>query len=210
MKEKVLTTFYIVRHGQAEGNQKGLLQGHNDTALTPVGEAQAQEVTKNLEHIHFDEIFSSDLIRAKRTAEVIALERKLAVKTTQALREKKYGQFQGLPYQTINTAIEQLLKTYKEVTDETLFILKPTPDVESDEEAMGRFITFLREVAVGFRNKIILVVTHSGMMRSLLIHLGFGTYKTIPVDAIKLTAYIKLESDGVDFFVKETRGVNKT
>lgn len=88
-KEKYCT-FYIVRHGETLWNVKGLLQGIKDSALTPTGEKQARELAAELESVNFDVIFSSDLLRARRTAEIIALERKLAVKTSQLLRERQF------------------------------------------------------------------------------------------------------------------------
>src|SRR3989344_5835107 len=98
MQRAKLTTFYIVRHGQTEWNTKGLLQGHGDSPLTYLGVKQAEQIRDELKSIHFDAIFSSDLLRAKRTAEIVALERKIAVKTTQALRERDFGHFEGKPF----------------------------------------------------------------------------------------------------------------
>jgi len=46
-------------------------------------------------------------------------------------------------------------------------------------------------------------------MRIFLINLGLGTLESFPPGSIKNTAYIKLESDGVDFFIKETWGIEK-
>lgn len=204
-----LTTIYIVRHGETEWNKTGLLQGHADSPLTTLGKEQAELIAKELRRVRFDEVFASDLLRAKRTAEIIALEFKLTVKTTQALREQHFGSFAGKPHHEYNQAVQRLLKQYKRVTQKQLSRLKVTPDAESQEEAISRFITFLREASVGFSGKTILVVTHGGVMRHLLIHLGFGTHETLPYGILSNTACVKLESDGVDFFVKETKGINK-
>lgn len=81
--------------------------------------------------------------------------------------------------------------------------------MESDEEAMSRFITFVREVAVGYAGKTVLLVTHGGVMRAFLIKIGFGTYDTIRPGAVQNSAYVKMLSDGVDFFISETQGIRK-
>ncbi len=206
---QIMTTVYIVRHGQTEWNLKGLLQGHGDSPLTPEGEKQARAIAQELKHVHFDEIFASDLLRAKRTAQVIALEKKIAIKTTQALRERNYGIYEGKPYTKYNKALEELLLQYKHLNENQLSQLLSKHGVESIPQSVSRFITFLREMAVGFKGKTILIVTHGGLMRHLLTHLGFGTHKTLPPGSISNTGYIKLESDGVDFFVQETKGINK-
>src|SRR3990167_6788870 len=113
-----LTTFYIVRHGETVFNKKGIMQGNIiDSPLTKIGENQAERVRKKLSKLHFDEIFSSDLFRAKRTAEIITLERKLAVKTTQALREQNYGRYEGKPYKVFHESLRKLLQKYERLDD---------------------------------------------------------------------------------------------
>lgn len=208
MHRNKLTTIYIVRHGETEWNRQGLLQGHSDSLLTAKGEQQAKQIAEELKDVHFHEVFSSDLLRAKRTAEIIALERKIAIKTTQALRERFYGRFEGKPYREINEALATLLLQYEQVSDQLLSRLQ-LADTETIEQAAARFITFLREIAVGFKGKTLLIVTHGGVMRYLLIHLGFATHATLPTGAIGNLGFVKLKSDGVDFFVKETKGIAK-
>jgi len=80
-------------------------------------------------------------------------------------------------------------------------------EMESDEEVMKRFITFLREIAIANPGKITLVTTHAGPIRMFLIKLGILSYqKFVPIENL---GYVKLESDGVDFFVRETSGIEK-
>ncbi|MEK7165592.1 MAG: histidine phosphatase family protein, partial [Patescibacteria group bacterium] len=160
-----LTTLYIVRHGQTEFNVKGLMQGHNDSPLTNLGEIQACALAEEFKDIHFDEVYSSDLLRAKRTAEIITLERNITIKTTQALRERSYGSYEGKPYDVYNRALEKLLKKYKHASEEELFRLPLEGGGESREVAAVRFITFLREISVALPGKTILVVVHGGIMR---------------------------------------------
>ena len=81
--------------------------------------------------------------------------------------------------------------------------------MESADEAVSRLLTFLREVAVAYLGKTILVVNHGTNMRSLLTHLRYATFDELPDGSLENTAYIILESDGVDFFVKKKVGVNK-
>jgi len=60
---------------------------------------------------------------------------------------------------------------------------------------------------VAYPKKNVLVVTHGAVMGTLLIHLGFINPDDILPGWITNTAYIILDSDGVDFFVKETYGI---
>ena len=86
---------YIIRHGETEWNVKKLCQGQTDIPLNNKGEIQAGNLSKELSHIKFNAVYSSDLIRAKRTAEIVVLEKKLAVITTKALKERLFGRFEG-------------------------------------------------------------------------------------------------------------------
>lgn len=197
------TTFYIVRHGQTEWNVKGLMQGQTNSFLTPLGEEQAKSVATELEHIHFDAIFSSDLVRAKRTAEIIALDKKLAVQTTELLRERAFGELEGKSY----AAIKSHEKLYHALDDQSKLAYKVDEKSESDEEINSRLLRFIRETAVIYPGKTILMVSHGDVMHKLLIHLGHATHKNLPVWGIGNVGYIKLETDGVDFFVRETKRV---
>lgn len=200
-------TLYIVRHGQTEWNQKGLLQGQSETDLTEEGVKQAKNTASQLENISFDAIFSSDLLRAKQTAEIILLERKLAITTTELLREKKFGPFEGKPY----AAMKEYDEILDKLTETQQFLHKVHPEVESDEEMMARFIPFLREIAVGHGGKNVLIVTHGSIMRTFLIHVGFATYTSLAHGKSKISngAYIVVNSDGIDFEVVKTVGIEQ-
>ena len=203
MKKKYCT-IYLTRHGETEWNEKKLIQGIKDIPLNKKGEKQAIVLGKKLKNIKFDAIFSSDLIRAKKTAEIILLEKKLAVQMTKALRERYFGKYQGQSFEEEkNKNIRDLINKLKSAPQSS------KNEVESDEAIIGRLFTFLREVAVAYQGKIVLVVTHGGPIKTLLIHLGWGTYENFSEGGIDNLAYIVIESDGVDFFIKETNGVTK-
>lgn len=203
------TTFYIVRHGETDWNAKGLLQGHVNTKLNATGKSQAKQLAKAIQHIHFDAVFSSDLTRALETAHLIAQERNLAITTAKALREKSYGSYEGLTHQEARRALANYFQTSEKLTGLEKMKYKIYQDGESDHEAVERFITHLREIAVAYSGKTILIASHGGIMRYFLIKLGWASYEELDRHAIKNTAYIKVESDGIDFFINETYQINK-
>ncbi len=200
-----LTTFYVVRHGETEWNVLQKIQGHTDISLNVNGKLQATKLAMELAHVKFDLALSSDLLRAKRTSEIIALERKLTIQTTEMLRERNFGRYEGLPNHTFSlTTYDALLKS---MTIEQRRQHRLSEGVESDEELIARIITFLRETAVAHPGKSVLIGTHGGILRILLIHLGLATYQTLPLKSISNASYIKLKSDGVDFYVDEMKGI---
>jgi broad specificity phosphatase PhoE len=206
MKSSKYCTIYLVRHGRTDWNDKKIIQGHTDTKLNSEGQSSAKDLAKVFKNIKFDKIYSSDLSRARETAEIIALEHKLVVETTKALRERHYGNAEGKSH-AIFKGMNDILDS---LDDKVRYSYKFSSNIhmESDEEVMNRFLRFLREIAVSNSGKTILIATHAGPIRMFLVKLGIMSYKKfVPIENL---GYVKLESDGVDFFVKETSGIGKS
>jgi len=199
-------TFYIIRHGQTEWNLKKIIQGHEDSPLTEMGINSAKQQAKELKDIQFDAIFSSDSLRAKQTADIIALKRNIAVKTTQLLRERSFGKYEGRSLDIFTNELGQLVERFEKLSDKEKKKHK-YPTMESDEQTVGRFITFLREIAVAYPGRTVLAISHSVMISALLIHLGYIKYHENPTYLFPHNSYVILESDGVEFDVKEVRKI---
>ncbi len=200
-------TLYVVRHGQTVWNVERKLQGQQNSDLTDVGISQARELREELSHIHFDAVFSSDASRAKQTAEIITLNKQLAVETSHLLRERNFGAYEGKTYDEWATGLKDLIDQFQTLTDEQKKTFQYAPDIESDDQIASRFLTFVREIAVAYAGKTILVVSHGAIMRASLIHLGVGNYEQLQGGAIGNGGYFVLESDGVEFRVKELKNI---
>jgi len=87
---------WLIRHGETMSNASGVFQGHLDIELNERGVSQARAVSAYLAPIAFAAVFSSDLQRAARTAELLAGDR--AVAFDPDLREMNYGVLQGVAY----------------------------------------------------------------------------------------------------------------
>lgn len=205
MNKPNYTTFYIVRHGETDWNKEGRAQGQTDIPLNETGKLQAKNIAQELKHITFYHAYSSDLLRAKHTAETIALEHTLTVVTTKLLRERNFGEYEG---QTI-----RLTKIFDELvgnmSHEEKFKFKIKPDIESDHELITRLLNFIREAAFAHPGSTILVGTHGGILGALLIHLGFFDYVSRKHYVINNTSYIQLRTDGIDFFIDSVKGIEK-
>lgn len=191
---------YIVRHGQTDWNANQKIQGHSDNALNKTGEEQARSLAQTFKHINFDAVYSSDLIRAKKTAELILVEKKLALETSKLLRERRMGKLEGKHF----SEMDSINKIWAGLDKQQRLIFTPYRGYESDGKIISRLITFLREIAVSRLKQTVLVVAHGGIMRVLLNHLIDKTFES---GAVKNLAYIKLKSDGIDFFIEELSNV---
>ena len=96
------TRFIVVRHGQTVWNTETRIQGQTDSDLTAEGIAQAEAIGRRLARERFDAIVASDLGRAMRTAQIIAAHCKLEVVPEPRLRERSFGQGEGLTYAEVD------------------------------------------------------------------------------------------------------------
>lgn len=202
-------TIYLARHGETEWNVQQRIQGHQDSPLTKNGKRQARQLSRSLRHLKFDHIFASDLPRAHQTAAAVARDQKLAVLTTTAIRERAFGQHEGRPEAEYRAIMRRQFEQFNQLSAADKNIFKFAPDIESIDEVVSRTITFLREIAVASPGKNVLAVTHGGVIRMILIHLGFGSHEELAAGTVANTAWVKLHSDGTDFFVQQTFGITK-
>ncbi len=203
------STFYIVRHGETEHNINGMAQGHTDSPLTPNGIKQATDLSMMFKDIPFDIAFASDLSRAYKTAEIILSGRDIKVTTSELLRERNYGIYDGRParlFKEENMEMFELLKTLPLLEKRKI---KFAPSIESDEEIINRLITFLNIIKIEHTDKTILITTHGGIMRAFLNHLDWNGEEDLRAGAIKNTGYIKLKINENNFLIEEVVGVER-
>lgn len=199
--------FYITRHGETVWNTRKVMQGHKDSPLTDNGMQQAKEIAKKLRHINFSNVFSSDLQRAVRTAEIIVADRNLEVRTNQLLRESYFGMFEGKELAFFLNTLKKSIEHRETLSSDERMKYKVHPQVESEEEISTRMMTFLKDVAPRHEGENVLVVSHSAVMRATLIKIGFATHESLPQGVIKNAGCVVIETDGSEFTVTETLGI---
>ena len=162
---------YLVRHGETDWNQAGLLQGQTDIALNAQGLEQAREAAERLKEVPFELAFCSPLIRAKRTAETIIGDRKITLTTDERLRELNFGPWEGVDIRTIKDAASQPF------TNPGSYI--PPEGAESFAQLYKRSGEFVDQVLLPLEGtyETVLVVAHGGVNRSIL-----NPVLNIPVD----------------------------
>ena len=107
-----------------------------------------------------------------------------------------------------NTLKDKLLER-ESLSEQEAWSFELSPEVETDEAIVTRFIIKLREISIAYPGKTVLVVSHGGPIRMFLIKTGYASKKELPGGSFKNAGYIKVLSDGVDFFIKEVQGVQK-
>lgn len=204
------TTFTIVRHGETEANRVMQVQGHDDAPLSAEGMRQAQGRAAALQGVHFDHATCSDLLRARRTAEILLQDRPITLEQTEALRERHFGSYEGRSIHEFLEENKMLAEQFEHLPNEERWQFQLLGGVETNESALRRVVTYLQETARTHAGKNILTVTHAGVMRLLLVHLGWGTHEELPWGTIANCGMVILHSDGSDFVVHDVDGVEKS
>jgi broad specificity phosphatase PhoE len=139
-----VTTLLLVRHGETDWNAEGRLQGHTDRPLNDFGRRQAKELADRLADEGADAIYASDLARAKETAEILGERLGLPVVLDADLREKNWGNWEGL------TGDERVHVGY---------------EGESTEAHRDRVLRAVGRIAERHPDQRVIVVTHGGSLR---------------------------------------------
>ncbi len=94
----MVTTVYIIRHCEAQGNLTGVFQGSTDFDISPKGEKQLEKLAERCKSINFDIAYSSPLVRACKTARAALKYSNAQLITDSGLAEINGGDMEGKPW----------------------------------------------------------------------------------------------------------------
>ena len=158
---------YIIRHGQTELNNKQVLQGRSNYPLNEKGIAQARRAAERLRLVSFSHVYSSPLIRAVQTAEIIVPD--IPVTIDERLIEMDYGPYEGM---VLNALSPEIITFFSD------FVHNPAPEgMEQLASVVARAGEFIEELSRQDGN--ILVSTHAIAMKGILEYLtpdSHGSY----------------------------------
>lgn len=160
-----LTTFGLLRHGQTVWNLEKRIQGSGNSPLTDEGVDFCTKWSRQLSAPPFSwqRIIVSPLERARQTAEIVNHRLNLPVKIVQDLREQHWGRWEGLTIDEIKTEFPAELQ----IQIARGWQFRP-PGGESREEVRQRVVAALRDECGGPGDDNILVVSHLGVIKSIL------------------------------------------
>jgi probable phosphoglycerate mutase len=157
-------TVYIARHGETDWNAAGRWQGHTDIPLNDNGRAQAKGLAGRLWGAGIVAVVTSDLVRARETGQIVALELGVPLAYADAaLRERSFGVFEGLTREeceTLHAGAWQAWLDHK----------RPPEGAEEHEALTSRIVEAIGRVAtdVAQDDGPALVVTHGGALRAIV------------------------------------------
>lgn len=161
-----MSRLLLLRHGQSTWNAEGRWQGWADPPLSPLGEAQARAAADRLAEAGLASVVSSDLQRARCTAELIAERLGLEVLPVEPdLRERNIGDWSGLTTTEIEQGWPGWLAAWRAGE------LERPPNGESRDDIAARVLAVLERLA-DREGGGVLVVTHGGVIHLVQDHLG--------------------------------------
>ena len=155
-----MTTVHLARHGESDWNAAGRWQGHADRPLTELGRRQAVELAERLASARLDAVYSSDLRRARETAEPVAERHGLEVMTLASLREVDVGGWSGLSRPQVEQRFPEAFARWRSGG-------QGWEDGETYEDMTVRVVDAVVELAAAHPGGEILVVAHGGPIRAL-------------------------------------------
>ncbi len=162
------TQFLIIRHGQTDWNLAKKLQGHTDIPLNKTGMAQAHKAARFLHKFELNpsRIYSSDLQRAHKTAQIIGQSHNIPVVPSALLREAHYGEAEGWTFDKINPILEQHAIKYPNREEQQKH--SPIPGAESPYEVIQRINHYIELCAASHPGEVTILVSHGGVIKALI------------------------------------------
>lgn len=189
-----MTKLYLIRHGESEWNHQKKVQGQQDTLLTEKGKLQAKKTAIRLLNENIDVIYSSDLKRAKKTAEIIGNVLNLNITPLKCLREIYFGSWEGQSFELLNSKYEKEHKLW--LMEPHKFNKEGAENLHQLQERAMLGINKILNVDIG---KNILIVSHGATLKTIILGL-------LDMD---LKYYNKLTLGNASISIIEFRDYNK-
>ena len=154
----------LIRHGETTGDINGQYGGWFDDHLTELGQKQLQKTAQQLRGVSIDKIFSSTLIRAKESTEIINKEVQAEVEFLDGLRERNYGVLGGLTK-------EEALDKYPEAVEAHKDPSNTDPKGEPQADFIKRVVDAFASICLQSHNTVV-IVAHGGPIKVILTHLS--------------------------------------
>lgn len=170
--DDTIMIFYLIRHGLTPLNKQKKVNGEVDEPLAPEGIEQAKAVVPLIPK-SVARIYSSPLLRARQTAEIISSVLNIPITVADELTEIRMGSLAGKAWDEMGGGLE-LKKKHRTVQ----FDYRPYAG-ESVEDVKKRLLAFFKEINNKHSDQEVLLITHGGMIRLInLLEQGEVVYET--------------------------------
>lgn len=165
------TVLYVTRHGETDANRESRVQGQGDTPLNAEGLAQAAALADYFSDSDrpVDRIVSSDLHRARQTAELLARRLKVPASYHPELRARRMGDYEGRTHAELQAADPE---SFGRLKHDPAF--RPPGGGESVEDLRARAIPFVERLVAEYAGRHLVLVSHHKVCQVVLADLVEG------------------------------------
>lgn len=164
-----MTTLYLIRHAEAEGNIFRRVHGWYDSSVTPNGLRQIAALQKRFETVQVDVVYASDLIRTCTTAGAVWKPKGLTLHTEPRFREVHMGVWEDAPFGQVMREQPEVYRKFAKAPQEWA-----VEGSERYEEFTGRFLQALDEIARQYDGQSVAIFSHGMVLQNALGRLFFG------------------------------------
>ncbi len=161
-----LLTVHLIRHGQSQFNAMGKVQGHTNSPLTLQGHSQARAVGEALKGREISALYTSDLLRARQTAEEIGAILGMAPQPVEGLREVSLGEWEGKEIEEIRVNDPRTLELWYSAPMEAKI-----PGAEPLGAFRERVLATFEEIVGSHPYGEIVIVSHGGVLSVIIAHI---------------------------------------
>lgn len=157
------TVVYLVRHGAVVGAETRRFIGHLDVPLSPRGETQIAAVARRLAPVALRAVYSSDLLRTRQSADIVAAPHGLRTVPLAGLREFAMGQWEGLTAEEIRARAPDAFAAWMADVGRFQF-----PGGENLDQVAGRAWAAFEDIVAAHEGERVAIVAHGGSNRAIL------------------------------------------
>jgi len=195
LSPKKLNKYIFLRHGEAENNRQKIVSSYPEKKKYPLTIKGAKEIEKLIPWFkkkNIDLIFSSDLLRTKETAQIIAGALNKKITYDKQLREHDFGAYNGRTHEDWHSLFGDKTNQYS---------IRP-PSGENLKDVQKRMIDFLKMVDKKYENKTILIISHANpIIAAVSAYQGYKNEETFNLGK-------KYTIDGITGSILEITGHN--
>jgi len=162
-KNSVMTSIYLVRHGQTAWNKEEIFRGITDVPLDETGLRQAELAGQYFKGMEIHAIYSSPLSRAWQTAQKIAQFHNLQVESLEGILDMSFGNWEGHPHQEIRKIDSE---TYRQWVESPHLV--KLPGGEGLDDVRGRAMAALGEGIRKHQDQTIVLISHRVVCKVLI------------------------------------------
>jgi alpha-ribazole phosphatase/probable phosphoglycerate mutase len=193
-------TILLVRHAHTE--MAGRFCGESDPPLSEQGREQLAMLAQELAPRPLNHIFSSDLQRSQQTARCIASTRGLEFKPMPALREMRFGAWEGLTWDAVSERDPAFAARW--MAD---YPWLPSPGGEEFSSFRERVRQSLAEIAAQSEGECVAVVTHGGVIRTFVVDVLKLSERELASVACPYASFVELRLRAGQWFIKDATSI---